>query len=284
MADNFLEKRMEDLRSGKLQNQSISRISNPSGSNGYIRFRFPPKRVLVTGGANGIGLAVTRAFLKTGCKVAVMDIDKENGEKLAHNEGIRFYHVDLSNREMLENALDNLFASWKDLDIVVSNAGVFTVNPLEDSDPDMFDHILDTNLKPGYLIARYWARHRKSIPAVNSYGGRFILISSTRHIQSETGTEAYSASKGGIASLTHALMASLSPSRITANCISPGWIHTGKPDELTKEDHEQHPSRRVGTPDDIARLILFLSLPDNDFINGADIPVDGGMTRKMIYT
>lgn len=110
-----------------------------------------------------------------------------------------------------------------------------------------------------------------------------ITISSTRHIQSEKGTEAYSASKGGVASLTHALMQSLSEFGITVNCISPGWIHTGNPEDLSQTDKLQHPSRRVGTPEDIARLCLFLSLPGNDFINGADIPVDGGMTRKMIY-
>ena len=84
-------------------------------------------------------------------------------------------------------------------------------------------------------------------------------------------------------SLTHSLMMSLAPLRITVNSISPGWIHTGYRDELTEADHLQHPSRRVGRPDDIARLCLFLSLPDSDFINGVDIPVDGGMTRRMIY-
>ena len=89
--------------------------------------------------------------------------------------------------------------------------------------------------------------------------------------------------KRGIASLTHSLMMSLSPYGITVNCISPGWIHTGDSEELSEIDHLQHPSRRAGTPQDIARLCIFLSLPDNDFINGADIPVDGGMTRKMIY-
>lgn len=101
-------------------------------------------------------------------------------------------------------------------------------------------------------------------------------------MQSEAGTEAYSASKGALASLTHALMMSLSEFGITVNSISPGWILT-KPEEVSDADRLLHPSRRIGEPEDIARLCLFLAAPGNDFINGADIPVDGGMTHKMIY-
>lgn len=282
MADNYLEQRMEDLRSGRLNNSNRT-TPQTAPRKGVLQVQFPERRVLVTGGANGIGLAISRAFLKAGCKVAIMDIDRESGEQLAHDDGARFYHVDISDRQALENALDNLFSAWRDIDIVVSNAGISTFQPLEKSDPEMFDHIIDTNLRPSYIIARHWARHRRKYPYPSTFGGRMIMVSSTRHIQSECGTEAYSASKGGIASLTHSLMMSLSEFGITINCISPGWIHTGNPEELTDADRMQHPSRRVGKPEDIAGLCMFLSLPDNDFINGADIPVDGGMTRKMIY-
>ena len=100
---------------------------------------------------------------------------------------------------------------------------------------------------------------------------------------SEAGTEAYSASKGGIFSLTHALAVSLSKYHITVNSISPGWIENYHYDTLTEADHRQHPSLRVGKPDDIARMCLFLCNEKNDFINGENITIDGGMTRKMIY-
>ena len=129
MADNYLERRMDDLRNGRLQ-QSNKIQASVSQRKGYLSVNFPMRRVLVTGGANGIGLAVTRAFLKAGCKVAVMDIDREKGEKLAHDEGVRFYNVDLADKDALEKALDNLFSAWKDLDIVVSNAGISTFQPL----------------------------------------------------------------------------------------------------------------------------------------------------------
>jgi hypothetical protein len=100
---------------------------------------------------------------------------------------------------------------------------------------------------------------------------------------SESGTEAYSASKGGVFSLTHSLSISLSPYNITVNSISPGWIENYNYESLTKEDHLQHPSKRVGEPDDIARMVLFICDEKNDFINGENIVIDGGMTRKMIY-
>lgn len=281
MADNYLERRMEDLRSGRLR-PSASR-PRAAVRKDTLQVSFPPRRVLVTGGAGGIGLGVVRAFLKAGCKVAVMDNDKENGDRLAREEGVRFYCLDLADSDKLEHDLADLLHAWKDLDIIVSNAGISSFNGLEEETTEHFDRVIDVNLRPAFLLARGWARHRRRYPMPNDYGGRMILISSTRHIQSEAGTESYSASKGGVASLTHSLMMSLSEFGITANCISPGWIHTGDSSELTDADRNQHPSRRVGTPEDIAGLCIFLSLPGNDFINGADIPVDGGMTRKMIY-
>ena len=100
---------------------------------------------------------------------------------------------------------------------------------------------------------------------------------------SEPGTEAYAASKGGIYSLTHALALSLADLHITVNCISPGWIENYAYDSLREEDHRQHPSQRVGKPEDIARMCVFLCQEENDFINGESITIDGGMTKKMIY-
>lgn len=283
MADNYLEQRMEDLRSGKLSNSNASRTSGTSFRKGMLQIPFPPRRVLVTGGANGIGLAITRAYLRVGCKVAVFDIDKVRGEEMAGKEGIRYYHVDLRDELSVEKAFLDLLKAWRDVDIIINDAGVSAFLPLTESDLDYFDTVMATNVRPIFILANLWAKHKKQFPIPSDYGGRMINISSTRHIQSETGTEAYSASKGAIASLSHSLMMSLSEYGITVNCISPGWIHTGNPEELKEEDHLQHPSRRVGKPEDIARTCVFLSLPGNDFINGADIVIDGGMTRKMIY-
>ncbi len=249
---------------------------------GILQIPFPQRRVLVTGGVSGIGRAVASAFVRAGCKVAVMDIDKEGGEAMAREVGVRFMHVNVADTGAVEAAMDSLVKAWRDIDIVVSNAGISRFRAITETSPEEFQHVMDVNLRPAFVIARCLALHRKSLPLPNSFGGRYIIISSTRHAQSEAGTEAYSASEGGLASLTHALMMSLSEYGITVNSISPGWINTSD-ETLTEADLLQHPSRRVGEPEDIARLCLFLAAPGNDFINGADIPVDGGMTRRMIY-
>lgn len=282
MADNYLEKKMEDLRLGKTATTSASRRRQMPGA-GKLCFDFPPRRVLVTGGCNGIGKTIADAYLRAGCKVAVFDIDSDKGAAMARDKGIRFYHVDLSDSRALATAFTDLLIAWRDIDIIINNAGISRFLPLEECGVEQFDHILDVNLRPAYILAHMWAQHKRRYPIPSDYGGRIINISSTRRLQSERGTEAYTASKGALTSLTHALMMSLSEHRITVNSISPGWIHTGDPAELTDADREQHPSRRVGEPADITRLCLFLSLPSSDFINGADIPVDGGMTHKMIY-
>jgi len=114
-------------------------------------------------------------------------------------------------------------------------------------------------------------------------GGSIVNISSTRATMSEENSEAYAASKGGIVSLTHALASSFSKDHIQVNCISPGWIETQNYDNLRKIDHDQHPSKRVGKPEDIARACIYLTNEENDFINGTEIIIDGGMTKKMVY-
>jgi hypothetical protein len=117
----------------------------------------------------------------------------------------------------------------------------------------------------------------------NDKGGAIVNIASTRALMSEPHSEAYAASKGGIVAITHALAASLSNEHITVNAISPGWIETGDYSQLTDKDHNQHLSKRVGKPEDIAKGCLYLTSEENDFVTGINLIIDGGMTRKMIY-
>ncbi len=240
------------------------------------------KRVFITGAACGIGRAIVEAFAAEGCQVAFCDINETAGQALAAATDSRFFVLDTSRKEELEACLQTLFTEWGDLDIIINNVGIGGFSPITEMTVEAFDQILNTNLRPVFLTARLLAIHRKQQGIGNRYG-RIVNLCSTRYLMSEPGTEAYAASKGGIYSLTHALAASLSEYYITVNSIAPGWIENYHYDTLTERDHEQHPSRRVGRPEDIARMCLFLCREENDFINGENITIDGGMTKKMIY-
>ncbi len=281
MADNYLERKMEEHRAGK--RPQVTRRLSPSGSRpGELKVKFPPRRVFVTGGASGIGKAIVTAFCNAGCRVAFCDIDTRKGSATAQSTGSRFYPVDVADAAALTAAMEHLIDDWGDIDVIVNNVGVGMFRPAAETTVEDFDMVIDINLRPLFVTSQVLARHRRNIGGNPAYG-RIINISSTRALQSEAGTLGYSASKGGVCALSHSLMVSLSPLGFTVNTILPGWIETGDYSALTEADHLQHPSRRVGRPEDIARLCVFLAAPDNDFINGAEIVVDGGMTRRMIY-
>lgn len=281
MADNYLERKMDEYRSGNMQRHSVKRT--PSGAKpGTINVKFPSRRVFITGGAKGIGRAIVKVFRNADCKVAFCDNDTKAGTATAQATGAKFYPIDVADANALDASLMRVIEEWGDIDVIINNVGVGNFAPLTDTSIEDFDKILATNLRPTFVTSRRLAIHRQSLSKQPKYG-RIINICSTRYKMSEAGTEGYAASKGGIDALTHSLMASLAPLHITVNAISPGWIENYNYDALTDADHLQHPSQRVGRPEDIARICLFLAHPDNDFINGENIVVDGGMTRKMIY-
>lgn len=241
------------------------------------------KICFVTGGANGIGKSIVEAFHNEGATVIFCDTDTDKAEELCRQlPGISFLPTDLRDEKALLKTLHIIYEKYGDIDILINNAGISEFSPLTETSIEEFDKILSINLRPVFITSREMAIRRNTEEGKKKYG-RIINMSSTRYLQSEPGTEGYSASKGGISSITHALAISLSEYNITVNCISPGWIDTGHFGEPTPEDHRQHPSGRVGVPGDISRVCLFLAMPENDFINGQNIVVDGGMTRKMIY-
>ncbi|MFG6391591.1 MAG: SDR family oxidoreductase [Candidatus Amulumruptor sp.] len=281
MADNYLENKMEQHRRGIVPKYYPRKT--PTGQQaGSITYKIGVRRVFVTGGASGIGRAIVREFCNAGCRVAFCDTDTKAGTATAQATGARFIPLDVTDPDKLACALTALMDEWGDIDIIVNNVGISDFKPLIDTSVDDFNHVLATNVTPLLVTAQTLARHRMKQSERNSYG-RIINIASTRAIQSEADTTAYSASKGAILAMTHSLMMSLAPLHITVNCISPGWIATDDYDFLTEADHAQHPSGRVGKPEDIARICMTLAIPTNDFINGENIIIDGGMTRRMIY-
>lgn len=281
MADNYLEKRMEEYRSGK---SGIPRRKlTPSGKKpGEVSFSLGVRRVFVTGGASGIGREVVKAYCDAGCRVAFCDVDEKRGTATAQAVGARFIPLDVADAPALERCVAQLFHDWGDIDIVVNNVGIGMFRPFVDTTLEDFDRVMAVNIRPIFIVSRAMALHRASQAVMNTYG-RIINIASTRALQSEADTIAYSASKGAIVSMTHSLMMSMAPYGVTCNCISPGWIVTDPSAELSDADRLQHPSARVGCPRDIANMCLYLSVPENNFINGENLVIDGGMTRKMIY-
>ncbi|WP_195660153.1 SDR family oxidoreductase [Bacteroides nordii] len=285
MADNYIEKQREEYEARKAAWEKARKYGKPAIS--QQNKSVPPitekkKRVFVTGGAEGIGKAIVQAFCNAGYRVAFCDKNETAGQQLGKETGTVFYQVDVSDQESLERCMQRIFLVWGDIDIIVNNAGISKFSPITETSIDDFDNILSVNLRPAFITSRLLAIHRKSQPSRNPFG-RIINICSTRYLMSEPGSEGYAASKGGIYSLTHALAVSLSEWHITVNSIAPGWIQNHDYEQLRTEDHTQHPSGRVGKPEDIARMCLFLSQEENDFINGENITIDGGMTKKMIY-
>lgn len=280
MADNYLERRMEDLRSGRLQ---ASAKAAPAKSQTAAK-RMAGLRVVVTGGANGIGAEIVKQFRDQGATVDILDTDRTHGTRVAQATGACFRPVDISDTEAFVHTLRSILEKRGDIDVIINNAATVDFRPLTSNSAELLMRSMAVNVAPILEGARILALHREERGvADNPYGGRIINIASTRASMSEAGTECYSASKGAVVSLTHALMMSLAPYRITVNSISPGWIHTGAVAELTESDHSQHPSGRVGTPADIASLCLYIASPASAFLNGENITVDGGHTHRMHY-
>lgn len=161
MADNYLEQRMEDLRAGRLKQQSgqIQRAGS-SPKRGYIQFPFPPRRVLIVGRPDVIGVEIVRSYLRAGCRVAVFDNSSEPGERMAKEEGIRFSKVDICDEETLQNAFEKLLKAWLDVDVVI--------NCVVERGPERFEAFL--------ALLCIWNLHRKQFPIPTDYGGRIINV------------------------------------------------------------------------------------------------------------
>jgi NAD(P)-dependent dehydrogenase (short-subunit alcohol dehydrogenase family) len=243
---------------------------------------------IITGGGQGIGKCIARRFLQEGMKVVIAEIDEEAGREtqaeLEQVGEIMFVPCDVAEEGEVKAMVRQTIKEFGRVDILVNNAAIGISKPVEKLKLAEWNRVLAVNLTGPFLCAKYAA------PYLKETGGVIINIASTRALMSEPDTEAYSASKGGLHALTHALAISLGP-EIRVNCISPGWIETSewqkrsarREPDLDEEDETQHPAGRVGAPEDIASLALFLATEENSFITGANFVVDGGMTRKMIY-
>ena len=224
---------------------------------------YKDKVVIVTGGAQGIGKCIAEEFRKQGALVEV--IDKQ--------EGLDHFVGDLSNRYAIEEFTKLVIEKYGKVDYIINNA-LPLMKGLDECTWEEFQYALAVGITaPFYLV--------KLLVPYLAEGASIVNISSSRDRMSQPQTESYTAAKGGIAALTHALAVTLR-GKARVNSISPGWIDTDYK-EYDGADAVQQPAGRVGTPMDIANMVLFLCSDKAGFITGENICIDGGMTRQMIY-
>ena len=223
---------------------------------------FKDKIVIVTGGANGIGKCIADEFRDQGAVVYV--IDKQSGD---HFVG------DIAKKEVLETFVAEVLSKHSKVDIIVNNA-LPLMKGIDECSYEEFQYALSVGVTAPFYLVKLLKNHLAE-------GSSIINISSSRDRMSQPQTESYTAAKGGIAALTHALAVSLS-GKARVNSISPGWIDT---DYTVYEgpDATQQPAGRVGNPMDIANMVQFLCSDKAGFITGENICIDGGMTKQMIY-
>jgi len=236
-----------------------------------------PRTAIVTGAARGIGAAIATRLARDGWTVVAADTDAAAVEDIASAIAGHAVTADVGHEADVKRLVAEAMTRTSRIDAVVSNAGINANGPLAATSLEAWNRVLAVNLTALFLLAR------EAADCLRASKGAIVAIASTRAHMSEADTLAYSASKGGLVALTHALAMTLGPD-VRVNCISPGWIDTGKWGPLKPSDHDQHPVGRVGVPDDIAAAAAFLLSPDSGFMTGAEMIVDGGMTRRMIYT
>ena len=223
---------------------------------------FKDKVAIVTGGAQGIGMCIANEFRKAGAHVYV--IDKQEGNH---------YVGDISDKNILESFIQEILSKHDNVDFIINNAIPMTKG-LDECSYEEFQYALSVGVTaPFYLV--------KLLKDNLSTGASIVNISSSRDRMSQPQTESYTAAKGGIAALTHALAVSLA-GKTRVNSISPGWIDTSYT-IYEGADAIQQPAGRVGNPMDIANMVLFLCSEKAGFITGENICIDGGMTKHMIY-
>jgi NAD(P)-dependent dehydrogenase (short-subunit alcohol dehydrogenase family) len=250
---------------------------------------FNKKVAVITGGANGIGRCIAERFLDKGASVAVIDTEPlglrsttANGALMKEKYGdkLLFFAGDVGEKKTLDEFVKAVLSRFFKVHYLVNNAMRFQKGILSECRYEDFEYALRVGVTAPYYLTM-------KLKGKFDSGAAIVNISSTRSSQSQADTESYTAAKGGIAALTHALSVSLPGIRV--NAIAPGWIdttpwHEGWPvPQHSVTDRSQHPAGRVGRAEDIANLALFLCSEEAGFITGQEIFADGGMSKLMIY-
>lgn len=224
---------------------------------------FENKVAVITGGAKGIGKTIAEEFQKNGATVCIIDI-------LPNDD----YQGDIADEQTLTEFAKKVIADYGKVDFLVNNA-LPPMKGIADCSYEEFNYALKVGITAPFYLSKLFLPHFSPEASI-------VNISSSRDRMSQPNTESYTAAKGGIHALTHAMAVSLS-GKVRVNSISPGWIDTLFT-QYSGADALQHPAGRVGNPLDIANMVLFLCSDKAGFITGENICIDGGMTKQMIYS
>ncbi len=225
-------------------------------------FDFKDKVAVVTGGARGIGRCIRESFEAAGARVAVID--------LLDND---YYVGDISDKATLEAFADKVIADFGRVDFLINNAAPLS-RGIDKASYEDFEYALKVGVTAPFYLSKLFAPYFAK-------GASIVNISSSRDRMSQPNTESYTAAKGGIAALTHAMAVSLA-GKVRVNSVSPGWIDNNYT-VYEGPDATQQPAGRVGNPPDIANMVLYLCSDMAGFITGENVCIDGGMTKQMIY-
>ncbi|MCP4165050.1 MAG: glucose 1-dehydrogenase [Chloroflexi bacterium] len=259
-----------------------------------MRKRFEDKVIIITGAGMGIGRASSLAFAREGGSVAVVDISEPDGNEVVtqiQDEGGKavFIHCDVANSKDVQRMVAETVSAFGGVDVLYNNAGVVRYGTVVDMSEEEWDYILNVNLRATFLTCKY------TIPEMRKRGGGVIVnTSSVQAFASQRTVAAYSASKGGVLSLTKTVALDHVDENIRCNCIAPASIHTpmlewgaamfvpDDPAQAIKEWGELHPMGRVGTPEEVANMVMFLASDESSFSTGSCFFIDGGLLASAL--
>ncbi|MFG3443384.1 dihydroanticapsin 7-dehydrogenase [Bacillus velezensis] len=248
------------------------------------------KTVLITGGASGIGYAAVQAFLNQEANVVVADIDEAQGEAMIrkeNNDRLHFVQTDITDESACQNAIRSAVDKFGGLDVLINNAGIEIVAPIHEMELSDWDKVLNVNLTGMFLMSKHALKYM-----LKSGKGNIINTCSVGGVVAWPDIPAYNASKGGVLQLTRSMAVDYAKHNIRVNCVCPGIIDTplneksflenneGTLEEIKKEKAKVNPLLRLGKPEEIANVMLFLASDLSSYMTGSAITADGGYTAQ----